>query len=103
MFKIQKVGNIYTKYMMRIINNELVLIQWNPKVRTTIHNHGGKDCDFYLLGGTLNEVKYKNQNIGSLTTSQRITSFRKNTVKKSEYHQIFNFDNKKKWSFHRYY
>ena len=103
MFKIEKIGNIYTKYVMKTINNELALIRWNPKVRTTIHNHSGKECDYYLLGGTLNEVLYKNQNIGSLIRSQNITSFRKNTIKKSEYHQIFNFDDKTKWSIHRYY
>lgn len=103
MLKIEKIGNIYTKYMIKFINNELALIQWNPKVRTSIHNHGGKNCDFYLLGGTINEVRYKNQNIGSLIAAQRITSFRKNTVKKLEYHQIFNFDDKTKWSIHRYY
>ena len=62
-----------------------------------------KEEKWELLGGTLNEVKYKNQNIASLTGTQRITSFKKNTVEKSEYHQIFNLDDKTKWSFHRYY
>ena len=104
MFKIEKIGNIYTKYMLKMSNNNiLALIQWNPNVKTTIHNHGGQQCNFYLLGRTLHEVKYKNENKGSLTTSTELTPFKKNIVDKSEYHQMFNFDNKRKWSLHYYY
>ena len=103
MLKIERVGNIYTKYLVNLVNSELALIRWNPKVKTPIHNHGGKNCDFYLLGGSIHEVKYRGESIGTLTTSEQLTSFKKNTVKKSKYHQIFNFDNAEKWSIHYYY
>jgi len=103
MFKIYKVGDIYTKYMINVFKNELALIRWNPRVQTPIHNHGNKLCNFYILGGALNEVKYKEKSIHSLTTSHTLTSFKKNTVDISEYHQIFNLDNVKKWSIHYYY
>ena len=96
-----KVGKAYIKYNLPISN--LYLIRWYPKARTEIHDHDGKRCDFIILNGTLHECRYLEPRIGSLYRSQTLRPFTKNTITDEEgFHQIFNFENKVKWSLHRY-
>jgi hypothetical protein len=75
-----------------------------PKSNTTIHNHDGKDCKFIILNGSLQEIRYKNVNINSLYQSKEIRPLKFNIIKdKDGYHQIYNFDDRFKYSIHHYY
>jgi len=92
----------YTKYTFRISN--LALIKWEPNSSTEIHDHGGKNCDFIILNGSLNETRYKDKYLGALYSSKCIKPLYKITMSKEDgYHQMFNFDNRVKYSIHKYY
>ena len=92
----------YTKYSIGISN--LSFIKWSPNSMTTIHNHDGKDCSFIILNDTLHECRYTDKYIGSLYNSKTLNPYIINTIKdKDGYHQMFNFDNKIKYSLHWYY
>lgn len=40
---------------------EIILLCWDAGAKTPIHGHGGKDCWVYQLDGTLEEVRFKEQ------------------------------------------
>lgn len=93
----------YIKFKLPFFT-ETYLIRWNPKSRTIIHSHGGKKCDFMVLSGNLFECIYEKNEIYSLKRTRDIISYNKYSINDSiGYHQVFNFDDKKKWSIHRYY
>ena len=101
MIRILKVGP-YTKYTFQLSN--LALIKWEPKCSTDIHDHDGKNCDFIVLNGSLNESRYKDKYLGALYSSKCIEPLTKIKMSKdSGYHQMFNCDNWVKYSIHRYY
>lgn len=96
----------YIKYKMPLLN--INIIKWLPYSKTTIHNHNGQQCVFTPLNGALNEIIYKTHDL----ESRKIKYFYKNEISPFKirkindsigYHQIFNLDNKVKWSLHRYY
>jgi len=92
----------YIKYTFGLSN--LCLIRWSPKSMTQIHNHGGKNCSFIILNDTLHECRYTDEYIGALYSSKTLNPFRINTIRdKDGYHQMFNFDDRVKYSIHRYY
>ena len=96
-----KVEQAYIKYTLPISN--LYLIRWFPKARTEIHDHDGKRCDFLVLNGTLHEHRYLTKDRHTYYRGQTLQPFIKNTIKDEDgCHQIFNFENKVKWSVHRY-
>ncbi len=37
---------------------ELILLCWEPNVKTPVHNHGGEICWVYQAKGTIEEVRY---------------------------------------------
>lgn len=93
----------YTKYTLSSPSN-ISLIRWEPNCNTGIHNHEGKDCDFIILNGTLHETRYRDKYIGALYSSKSIEPLTNTTIKDSDgYHQVFNFDNRVKYSLHWYY
>jgi len=95
-------NKVYTKIQIPFTNH--YLIKWNPKSNTDIHDHHGKQCDFRMIFGTLHEVRFKKNSIGSLYHSQKIKMFQKNHINDTMgYHQVFNFDNMSKISIHKYY
>tara|TARA_B100001094_G_C17484446_1_gene463510 strand:+ start:128 stop:445 length:318 start_codon:yes stop_codon:yes gene_type:complete len=97
-----KVGNIYTKYTLGLSN--IALIRWEPKSNTGIHNHDGKDCDFIILNGCLHESRLSDKYLGSLYSSKTIEPLIKTTIKDTDgYHLVSNFDDRVKYSIHRYY
>ena len=100
---IQKINTgPYTKYTLSLSN--IALIRWEPKCNTDIHDHEGKNCDFIVLNGSLQENRYKDKYLGSLYSSRCIEPLVNTMIKKSDgYHQMFNFDNRVKYSIHRYY
>ena len=96
-----KVGQAYIKYNLPISN--LYLIRWFPKMRTEIHDHDGKICEFMVLNGNLHEHRYLTKDRHTYYRGQTLQPFTKNTIKDGDgFHQIFNFENKVKWSLHRY-
>jgi hypothetical protein len=96
-----KVGKSYIKYSLPISN--INLIRWYPKARTDIHDHDGKRCDFIILNGSLHEQRYLTKDRHTYYRGQKLRPFIINTITDEEgFHQIFNFENKVKWSLHRY-
>ena len=92
----------YFKYTLPIKN--YYLVKWLPKSKSTIHNHDGKQCNFMLLNGSLTECRYLGPNIGSLIEVNKIKSFKISFINDDiGHHQIFNFDDKIRWSIHKYY
>ena len=101
MFRIKKfnINNQYIKYKLPFTKSTY-LIKWFPKSKSNIHSHNGKECDFVPLWGDLLEVRYKNR-IGK---SKKIKQLHLSHINDSKgKHQVFNNDNYKKWSIHRYY
>jgi hypothetical protein len=97
-----KIGNAYTKYTFGL--SKYAFIRWEPKCSTEIHDHGGKDCDFIVLNGSLQEARYKDKYLGALYSSRCVEPLMKTTMKKTDgYHQMFNFDDWVKYSIHKYY
>jgi hypothetical protein len=91
----------YSKYMTLI--PDIYLIKWNPKERSDIHNHDGKQCDFMILNGSLHECRFKTNKIGSLYQNQSLKPFQVYSINDKEgYHQLYNFDDSIKYSIHRY-
>ena len=92
----------YTKYKFSLSN--IALIRWNHLVVQKIIIMKGKDCDFIVLNGSLHEARYKDKYIGALYSSKCIEPLTNTTIKDSDgYHQVFNFDNRVKYSLHWYY
>ena len=97
-----KIGNSYTKYSLKRSN--FYFIKWEPKCSTDIHDHNGKKCDFILLNGILKEARYVKPHMGGLYSVKTIYPFIKNTMHPEDgYHEMFNHDNRVKYSIHRYY
>ena len=91
----------YSKYMTPI--PDVYFIKWNPKSSTDIHNHGGKQCDFMILNGSLHECRFLNNTIGGFYKSHSLNSFQVYSINDKEgYHQLYNFDDKIKYSLHKY-
>ena len=69
-------NKVYTKLQIPFTNH--YIIKWNPKSNSDIHKHEGKQCDFRMIFGTLHEVRFEKNNIGTLYQSQQnIKKFRK--------------------------
>jgi hypothetical protein len=97
-----KVGNAYTKYSFKRSN--FYFIKWEPKCSTDIHDHNGKKCDFILLNGILREARYDKPHMGGLYSVKTVYPFIKNTMYPEDgYHEMFNHDDRVKYSIHRYY
>lgn len=93
----------YVKYRLPFTSDRY-LIRWHPKSGTDIHKHDGKNCDFMMIWGTLQEVRFDSDNIYSLQDIQQINMFEKVHINDDiGYHQIFNLDNMTKISIHKYY
>ena len=98
----QIVNKAYTKYTLSLSN--IALIKWEPKCSTDIHDHEGKKCDFIVLNGSLNETRYKEKYLGALYSSKCVEPLTWTTIKPEDgYHQMFNFDDRVKYSIHKYY
>ena len=103
LLKRYNINNQYIKFKLPLLKDSY-LIQWNPKSKTEIHGHYGKQCDFMVISGSLFECIYSETEIRSLKTTRTLIPYKKYSITDSVgYHQVFNFDDKKKWSIHRYY
>jgi len=91
----------YSKFRTPFVN--IYLIRWSPKSRTNIHKHDGKQCSFLILNGSLHECRFINNTISGLYKSHLLKSFQVHSINDKEgYHQLYNFDDKIKYSLHRY-
>ncbi|MEE9439834.1 MAG: cysteine dioxygenase family protein [Saprospiraceae bacterium] len=53
----------YTRHCIkRTENYELLLLCWDTDQGTPIHYHGGEDCWLYVLDGSIEEGRYKEEN-----------------------------------------
>ena len=57
----------------RTENFELMLLCWNNKQATPIHDHGGEKCWVYQISGTVDEVRYKENENGQLEVDHKMT------------------------------
>jgi len=102
-FRAININNQYIKYRLPSLKSELFLIKWLPNSETDYHDHGGKQCDFILLGGNqLNEIRKKDCN--GIGIHRTIYPFKKYSINDSVgIHKMLNTENKIKWSLHKYY
>ena len=91
----------YIKYRLPSFRSEIYLIEWLPNIKTEIHDHYGKDCNFIVLIGPLFEKRYfKKNNESEVKVYHRYErGFINDSIGK---HRMINFTNSKKWSIHRY-
>lgn len=56
----------YTRNCIARTNNyEMILLCWDKKIKTAIHDHGGQDCWVYQVKGKIEETLYeKLDNVG---------------------------------------
>jgi len=108
LFKSVNMYNQYIKYKIPLsslssLSSEIYLIKWLPNSKTIIHNHNGKQCSFISLN-SLHESIYSTSNQHDISNSRKIKPFHIYTINDNiGYHRIFNYDDKIKWSLHRYY
>jgi hypothetical protein len=89
----------YLKYTLPIQN--CYLIKWFPSSKTNIHGHDGKQCDFFILNGSLFEKRY---GINGIVTYDILQPFTKYSINDQiGAHSMYNTDDKVKWSIHKYY
>ena len=80
------------------------MIKWKPRAWTEIHNHDGKQCDFIILNGTLRESRSRSDGINSFVKTDKLLPFTKHSINdKIGYHQMYNHEDRIKWSLHKYY
>ena len=102
MSKIFNNNNFYTKFRLLTIKDyNYYLIKWQPKMKTTIHNHPNTKCSFYLLNGKLQENIYKNNKLINKNLLSR--TFNKGYIDDNiGYHSLENLLNKSSYSLHIY-
>ena len=102
MNKIFNNNNFYTKFRLLTIKDyNYYLIKWQPKMKTTIHNHPNTKCTFCLLKGALVEIVYKNNNI--IKVNKLNKTLNNGYIDDSiGYHSLENLLNKSSYSLHIY-
>ena len=102
LFKNESKYYSYIKYNLPIKN--YYLIKWNPRAWTNIHNHEGKQCDYMVLNGILRESRFQRKDINSFIKTDKLVPFTKYSINDTiGYHQMYNHEDRVKWSIHRYY
>ena len=92
----------YLKYTLPIKN--YYLVKWYPRASSKIHNHNGKQCNFMILNGSLNESRFRTEEKSDIIGTQLLNPFKIYKINDTEgYHQMFNLGYKNKWSIHKYY
>ena len=94
------INNQYIKYRIPFVKSESYLIKWLPNSETNFHGHNSKQCEFYILGFYLKEIRKsknftKNYTLGPLqkfTINDRIGK-----------HKMINSHSRVVWSYHKYY
>ena len=95
---------LYSKW--RIPGTSYCMIRWKPNVFVPPHDHKGKQCEFWLLKGALQEKQYKTiPNHGYYMKDERVilpgqSSYINDTI---GVHSVRNLLDSAAWSIHRYY
>lgn len=98
--KIININNQYIKYKIPFIKSESYLIKWLPNSETKFHGHNGKQCEFYILGFYLKEIR-KSKNF---TINHTLGPLQKFTINdKIGKHKMINPHDRVIWSYHKYY
>ena len=100
LIKIININNQYIKYKIPFTKSESYLIKWLPNTKTKFHDHKGKQCDFYILGFYLEEIR-KSKNFTKHHTLGPLQKFSIND--KIGQHKIINSHDRIVWSLHNYY
>jgi cysteine dioxygenase len=51
---------------------EFILLCWDEEARTPIHGHGGQDCWVYQVEGTVEELRFEENESGELVKTQSL-------------------------------
>jgi len=51
---------------------EFILLCWDEEARTPIHGHGGQDCWVYQVEGTVEELRFEENDAGELVKTQSL-------------------------------
>ena len=94
------INNQYIKYKIPFIKSESYLIKWLPNSETNFHGHNGKQCEFYILGFYLEEIR-KSKNFKRNHTLGPLQKFTIND--KIGKHKMINPHDRVVWSYHKYY
>jgi cysteine dioxygenase len=84
---------------------EFILLCWDEEARTPIHGHGGQDCWVYQVDGTVEEIRFDENEAGELvkTQSLRLESGGVSYMNdKMGYHLIKNVRKQKAMTLHIY-
>ena len=84
---------------------ELILLCWNEKQGTPIHEHGGQKCWVYQINGEVAEYRYQKNEQGELseTSMKKLTKGNMTYMDdKMGYHALKNIENKRSMTLHIY-
>ncbi len=84
---------------------ELILLCWNKKQETPIHEHGGQKCWVYQVDGEVEEKRYQNDEAGELNITSRINLTAGSITYMDDsmgYHTLTNLENKRAMTLHIY-
>lgn len=90
--------------IMRTAGYELILICWDAKACTPIHDHGGQDCWVYQAVGDLTEIRYQKLNEELSETDRMVLQPGGLTYMSDEmgYHQLCNEAGSRSYTLHLY-
>lgn len=84
---------------------ELMLLCWNEKQDTPIHDHGGEQCWVYQVKGDVDEVRYEENKEGDLEVTDKMTLTPGKLTYMDDsmgYHSLENNNNEKALTLHLY-
>lgn len=95
----------YTRNCLaRTENYELILLCWDIGAKAPIHDHGGEDCWVYQVQGTVEEIRYQEEDNTLKETYRHTLTPNKLTYMHDRmgYHSIGNISNQRAMTLHIY-
>ena len=83
---------------------ELILLCWDVNAKTPVHGHGGEDCWVYQIHGTIEEVRFEEQEDCITEQNRMVLSPGKLTYMHDRmgYHSLRNISHQKAMTLHIY-
>lgn len=83
---------------------EIILLCWDIDAKAPIHDHGGEDCWVYQVQGTVQEIRYQEENDILKETHRQTLTPNKLTYMHDRmgYHTIGNISNQRAMTLHIY-
>lgn len=83
---------------------ELILLCWDVDAKTPIHGHGGRDCWVYQVEGTIEEIRFQEDNGNLIEKNRMVLAPGKLTYMHDRmgYHSLRNHSNRKAMTIHIY-